>query len=45
MVALIVVCSVLVIVFHFGGRWVRGRCEELDFGLFGPRDTAAPGSS
>jgi hypothetical protein len=45
MVTLIVVCAVLLLAFHFGGRWVRSRCEDLEFGLFGPRDTAAHGSS
>jgi hypothetical protein len=45
MVTLIVVCSVLLLVFHVGGRWVRSRCEDLEFGLFGPRDTAPRSSS
>jgi hypothetical protein len=44
MVTVIVICVVLLGVFHFGGKWVRSRCEELDFGLSGPRD-AAPRSS
>jgi hypothetical protein len=45
MVTLIVICSISLLVLHLGGRWVRNRCEELDFGLFGPRDTTAHGSS
>jgi hypothetical protein len=45
MATLIVVCVVLLLALHFGGRWVRHRCEEADFGLFGPRDTAPTGSS
>jgi hypothetical protein len=45
MVALIVLCVVLLLVAHFGGRWIRGRCEDLDFGLFGPRDPAPHSSS
>jgi hypothetical protein len=45
MVTLIVVCAVLLLVFHIGGRWVRSRCEELDYGLSGPGDTAPHGSS
>jgi hypothetical protein len=42
---LLIVSVVLVIIFHFGGRWVRRRCEEIDFGLFGPSDSAPHGSS
>ena len=45
MLMLIVVCAVLLLLFHFGGKWVRSRCEELDFGLSGPRDTAPNSSS
>ena len=45
MLMLIVVCAVLLLVLHFGGKWVRSRCEELDFGLAGPRDTAPTSSS
>jgi hypothetical protein len=45
MATLIVVCAVLLLVFHVGGRWVRRRCEEVDFGLFGPRDSAPRSSS
>jgi hypothetical protein len=44
-VTLIVLCVVLLLVFHVAGRWVRSRCEELDYGLSGPRDTAPHGSS
>jgi hypothetical protein len=45
MVMLIVVCAVLLLAFHLVGRWVRDRCEDIDFGLFGPHDTAPHSSS
>jgi hypothetical protein len=43
-ITLLVVSVVILIVLHFGGRWVRERCREIDFGLFGPRDTPARSS-
>jgi hypothetical protein len=45
MVTLIVLCVLLLLVLHFGGKWVRGRCEDLEFGLFGPHDSAPHSSS
>jgi hypothetical protein len=45
MLTLIVACGALLLLFHLVGRWVRARCDELDFGLFGPRDTARHSSS
>jgi hypothetical protein len=44
-VALILICLALLLLFHVLGRWVRGRCEDVDFGVFGPRDTAPRSSS
>jgi hypothetical protein len=45
MLILLAICVVLLIAFHLAGRWVRDRCDELDFGLFGPSDTARRSSS
>jgi hypothetical protein len=42
---LIVACAALLLVFHLVGRWVRARCDEVDFGLFGPRESARHPSS
>jgi hypothetical protein len=44
-IALIVICVALLLLFHLVGRWVRGRCEDFEFGLFGPDDTAPHRSS
>ena len=40
MEAIFVLAIVVAVVFHVLGRWVRARCDDVDFGLFGPRDTA-----
>jgi hypothetical protein len=44
-IALILICVALLLLLHLVGRWVRGRCEDVDFGLFGPHDTAPHSSS
>jgi hypothetical protein len=45
MLILVITCLVLLVALHLAGRWVRARCDELDFGLFGPRDTSPRSSS
>jgi hypothetical protein len=42
---LIVLSAALLLLFHLVGRWVRGRCEDIDFGLAGPQDPAPRSSS
>jgi hypothetical protein len=42
---LLLACAALLLVFHLVGRWVRARCDDVDFGLFGPHDTAPRSSS
>ena len=45
MIALILMCVALLLLFHLIGRWVRARSEDVEFGLFGPHDTAPHSSS
>jgi len=42
---LILACIALLLLFHFVGRWVWARCNDVEFGLFGPHDTAPHSSS
>jgi hypothetical protein len=44
MEGVVVAAIAAALLFHLLGRWVRARCDDVEFGLFGARDTARTGS-